>query len=351
MNLKQTLKLIAFNLIFIILLVGTTYALRTSGDIKDIFNGFYAEKSDSIDVVMIGSSPVYPFYSGALIYGEKGYTCYPLSSHVQRPAAAIPLIKEAKKHQNPDLFVFEMRMYTMEDDRMEEKLAFARGVTDNLKYSLNRVNTINRMIPSSEDRLSYYLDIFKYHSNWRSVSDINQLKSVFGQRKSLTKGFFIRDDVEALKEAERLLSLDRIRELKDSGETMPIPKEQEEILYELLNYLRDNEIKGLFIVSPYDLSEEQMLMYNYTKKIVESYGFEFVNFNEYYEEIGIDFETDYYDGGSHVNILGAEKCSRYLANLLGQYGLKDHRGDRKYYSWDKAYEIVNDGLLKAKGQL
>ena len=39
------------------------------------------EKKDTIDVVMIGSSPVYPYYAGPKIWEDTGITCYPLSSN------------------------------------------------------------------------------------------------------------------------------------------------------------------------------------------------------------------------------------------------------------------------------
>ena len=57
--------------------------------------------------------------------------------------------------------MFEMRMYTMEDGDMSENMAYARGVTNNLKYSLNRVYTINRLVTTKEDRYTYYFDIFQ----------------------------------------------------------------------------------------------------------------------------------------------------------------------------------------------
>ena len=45
-------------------------------------------------------------------------------------------MKEAEKTQSPEVYVFEMRMYTMEDGDMSENMAYARGVTDNLKSCL-----------------------------------------------------------------------------------------------------------------------------------------------------------------------------------------------------------------------
>ena len=125
MSVKQAIKATAFIGIFLVILVCLTYVIRTNGEVKGIFTGFYAEKDNTIDVMLIGSSPVYPFYSAPKIYGECGITCYPLSSHVQRPSAALPLLKEAYKTQTPEVVVFEMRMYTMEDGDMESNMAYA----------------------------------------------------------------------------------------------------------------------------------------------------------------------------------------------------------------------------------
>ena len=57
MKKKEWIKTIVFIAGFFLILIPLTYMIRTNGDIKDIFVGFYAEKKDTIDVVMIGSSP------------------------------------------------------------------------------------------------------------------------------------------------------------------------------------------------------------------------------------------------------------------------------------------------------
>ena len=64
------------------------------------------------------------------------------------------------------------------------------------------------------------------------------------------------------------------------------------------------------------------------------------------QEIGIDYETDTYDGGLHMNLSGAEKITRYLGDALQQnIELEDRRDDQKLaaawnekrerYDWDK----------------
>lgn len=339
MTKKQVVQAIVFQVLFLVILTHLTYVIRTNGEVKDIFTGFYAEEKDTLDVIMIGSSPVYPFYSGAKLWGEYGITCYPLSSHVQRPSATLPLLKEAYKTQNPQVVVFEMRMYTMEDGRMEDNMAYARGVTDNMKYSFNRIYAINRLVTEPTERYTYYFDIFKYHSNWKTIVLPEQLACFWYEKSNPLKGFVIKDEVGPLEK-------ERIPTCTGVTDTLPIPAEQEERLCELLEYLKERQQSALFIVSPYREEEEEQKMFNYMEEIIESYGYEFVNMNEHYEEIGIDFETDYYDFGGHVNSLGAQKCTDYLGKLLMAYQIEDKRGQEKYISWDQAYQYY----LQRSGQ-
>ena len=71
--------------------------MRTNGAVKDRFSGFYAEKDHTLDIVMIGSSPVFPYYAAPKLWGETGIAMYLLSSNVQRPAAMKYLVEEAEK--------------------------------------------------------------------------------------------------------------------------------------------------------------------------------------------------------------------------------------------------------------
>ena len=63
MNKKQFFKIISFILIALFLLIHLTYCVRTNGDVKDRFVGFYSEKKNTVDAVVIGSSPVYPVFA------------------------------------------------------------------------------------------------------------------------------------------------------------------------------------------------------------------------------------------------------------------------------------------------
>ena len=58
MKKKQLLQAVVFVAIFFVILIHLTYIIRTSGDQKARFAGFYAEPKDTIDAILIGSSPV-----------------------------------------------------------------------------------------------------------------------------------------------------------------------------------------------------------------------------------------------------------------------------------------------------
>ena len=148
---RTAMQCIIFIAIFAVLLVLVSYMVRTNGDVKDRFSGFYAEKNDTLDIVIIGSSPVFPYYSAPKLWGETGIAMYPLSSNVQRPIAMKYLVREAEKSQSPELYIFEMRMFTMEDAGLSENMAYTRGVTDNMKYSPLRYETIRAMVPEDDE--------------------------------------------------------------------------------------------------------------------------------------------------------------------------------------------------------
>ena len=84
MTKKQALKAVVFLTVFLWLLVTVTYIIRTNGDVKDRFTGFYAEKENTIDAILVGSSPVYPYYSAPALYGKSGIAADPVVQYMSK---------------------------------------------------------------------------------------------------------------------------------------------------------------------------------------------------------------------------------------------------------------------------
>ena len=80
---------------------------------------------------------------------------------------------------------------------------------------------------------------------------------------------------------------------------------------------------------------------------------DYINLLNASDEIGIDMQTDTYDAGLHLNIYGAEKLSRYFADILaGKYGVPDRRGDEAIAAdWEKKSEAYYGLLAAQKAEL
>lgn len=339
MTKKQALKAALFVAGFLFILRTVTYIVRTSGDVKDRFAGFYAEEENTVDMIMVGSSPVYPYYSAPKLYGEEGIAAYPLSTNNQRPRAIKYLLKEAQKTQDPSLFAIELRMFTMPDEEWEDTMVFTRGVTDNMKYSWNRIEAINALVSDKSERYTYYFDIFKYHSNWKMLVLPSQLACWRYEKEHPMKGLEIKYGVGPAEWTDY------------SGETGTLAPaaEQLEVLSDLLSWIEDSGKDALFLISPYVMSKEDRQKFNYIIPIIEEAGYEVLDFNCHVEEIGLDFGTDFYDYGSHVNALGEEKCTAFLGAYLSEnYDLPDRRGQKGYESWDSAWALYQKEQAKAQ---
>ena len=330
MNRKEACKAISFILIFLLLLTGVSYIVRTNGHIKDRFAGFYAEKKDSIDVLLCGSSTVATSFSSGYMWGEYGFTSYPISSNTQRPKAIRYLLEEAYKYQSPEVVVVELRMFTYEDDEMKNDEAHIREVTDNMKYSLGRFKTVRNLtdgIETVEDKFSYYFDIIKYHSNWEMFFKPEELKKVTYSSLDPDKGFEYPTKI--------MYHEEEVDRYIPTEERRAIPLEQELVLKDLLAFFKEKEQKALFVVTPCIYGTEYYAKMNYMKDIVEKEGFSYLNLHEC-----VDYEcaTDYLDGG-HSNILGAKKCSDALGNYITQkYVLEDKRNQEGFELWNESYE-------------
>lgn len=339
------IRIAAFIFLFMLLLQTVTYVIRTNGDVKDRFVGFYAEPKDTIDVIMIGSSPTYPCYSGPMLWHKYGLTAYPLATNRQRPQAALPLVKEALKTQQPSLFVFEVKQFAADESMMTDNMAYTRGVTDNMKYSWNRVKTINAMVEEPSERYTYYFDIFKYHSNWKTMVLPSQLRCFRYEYPDPLKGYLFKDEILPA----------TYTDYSNVTETSAIPAGNAKSMYELLDYLKTNELQALFILSPYQLEdEEKQKNFNYIEHAVKDYGYEFLNLNEpeYLEAMNFNFAEDFADGGVHTNAIGSEKVTKFFGDYITEhYPFPDKRGSSDYKKWDEAYSNWSQKMESAREKI
>lgn len=100
----------------------------------------------------------------------------------------------------------------------------------------------------------------------------------------------------------------------------------------------------ILIAAPYVITEDDQRVYNQIAEIAQEKGITFINYNEYYEEIGLDFEQDFNDG-SHLNYWGSCKFTDYLGKFLCTCdNIQDRRGQEAFESWEDNVEMIREEL-------
>lgn len=337
MTKKQGLRAV----LFCVLLIGTVALLSSvlkqkSTEASRRYHTFYGLERNSLDAVYIGSSGVDQFWMGPLAWEEYGIAVYPLSTNSQPFPAIKGNIREVLKSQNPELFIVDIRSIRKGPEDL--KSGSIRQAVEFMNPSWNRWKTTKEIldftgIPRNE-RMEYYLPIIKYHERFL---------------KGLSKRDFIEKDSPymgayfSVKTAYR----SRILEVTKPTEKMQeLPEKTEDTLKDLLDFCKEKELKVLFVASPFQVTEQDRMEFNYAGKMIEESGYPFIDYNNRYDELHLDFTKDYYNWG-HVNYVGASKYTRNLSQyLISEYGLEDKRGDKRFKQWDKAVKVLNKEVKK-----
>jgi lysophospholipase L1-like esterase len=104
--------------------------------------------------------------------------------------------------------------------------------------------------------------------------------------------------------------------------------------WKYLDMMRDlceeNDIQLVLIKAPslypywYEEWDEQVAAY------AQENGLPYLNFLKLQDETGIDYSTDTYDAGLHMNLSGAEKLADYIGKILSEeYQVPDRRGEEE----------------------
>ncbi len=323
-----------FVLAFIYIFVQVSELLKPDTINRENIVGLYNEAEDSIDIVCIGGSSTYTFFAPYIAYNEYGFTSYNLSAEAMSPALIKNLIYEAKESQTPQLYVVDLRAFDVREQNSQYyKENFVRKVTDHVRYSLNRLDMINYAFGYEQTEFTEYeynyFDISLWHSNWQKVGESNY-RYLLEDVKAINKGFIFVTNYWH-KELTK-------KDWSSVTEEMELSEQTNNIFLELLDYCEDENINVLFTVNPfYQDTSETKQRYNYMERIIEERGFKFINTNDYYDQMGIDFTTDFYDE-NHTNILGAEKYTRFLGKyIMDSFELDLNHDSTVVKDWNAGY--------------
>lgn len=281
--------------------------------------GLYKQPGGSVDVLVMGSSHAYVDIDPAVLLNEEGISAYDLCASMQPIWNTYYDLKEALKYQQPKLIVVDIyRLVESFDYVKESKLIKS---TFGMRPSKEKMAAIRESlsVEQQKDAWLYFLEFPIYHNRYREVTFSDFLTD-----------YSLPEDYRGHVPADHVEAMERPA-VSQVTEQMPMTEKTALYFQKLLDLAKKEKIPVLLILTPYIVQEDDQKVYNTVKELLATYPEDevrFLDFNEAYDEIGIDFATDFADY-DHLNVAGCQKFSSYLGKVLRTlYELPDHRNEQ-----------------------
>lgn len=319
---KNLFKLIAFFIIFCALFFCFQKVFKFK-DVDGIFSmeAFYREPDESIDVMFFGSSHIFENINTGILWDEYGYASFELCGSVQPFWNSYYYMKEALKTQKPKLMVLDVFRAVETDDYDEP----SRIIKNNfgLKLSLDKISSVLTSSPQ-ESVAQYLLEYPTYHSRYQDITREDFGDHVGTASYKYWKGFTMNPSQNSFEKPVDFMTDER-RALSEKTETY---------LIKMIGLCKENDIPLLLIKTPYIITKSDQMIYNTVSDIASRENIPFINFNFYYDEMGLDFENDIADN-DHLNPYGNAKFTRFLADYIkSHYDIPVRTHETKYASYD-----------------
>ena len=320
---KKTIRIISILIIFILIFIFLNILLKPKYAETLVEGGmireYYKEPKDH-EVIFIGDCEVYANFSPMVMYEQEGIKAYIRGSSQQMIWQSYYILKETLKYETPKVVVLNVNSMRYGKESKEVSEAYNRLTIENMKWSKEKVEIIKASMTEEETFLSYVFPILRYHSRYDKLTS-EDLEYLFKTKKITHNGFLINKNI---KPAENLPTKRKLASYQFNDECY-------EYLDKITMLCKRNNIQLVLIKAPslypywYEEYDEQIKQYAIKNNI------DYYNLLEKAEEIGIDYKTDTYDAGLHLNLTGATKLSKYFAKILAeQYNLTDYTGDKTY---------------------
>lgn len=292
-----------------------------------------SEKIGKPDAVYIGASHVFRFFSPPFAWNQHGITVFSYSMPSMRGSAIKYKIAEARKHYPDALYIVNLNNFKNE---LEPSTRDIHSSVDYMKNSANKVALTRKLTENTGffDSLEYYFPIIRFHSSWPDMTMQEFVHPVYEDMgANLYKPFL--SDIEDKTE--------RFREILPNPE-IPLSEENTALLTDLMDYLRSENVRILFLIVPQALNEEPLSQVYAAEKLVRDEGFDCLNLRERMDEIGLQTYEDFEDN-HHTNIHGSLKFTDYLSRYLAEtYGFENKKDEPGYEIWSKSYTSYSEEI-------
>ena len=290
------------------------------GDVPEgLLVGEYYDVTTRHNLLFVGDCEVYESFSTVTLWEEYGISSYIRGSAQQLIWQSYGLLSEMiSRGERPEAVIYNVLAMKYSEPQHEE---YNRMTLDGMKWSRDKLDTILASMTDEEDLLSYVFPLLRYHERILELKK-EDFTALFSESGSVSyNGYLMQTGIVPMGETIEIAN--------------PYPEELiSDVCFGYLDKMKElcekNGIRLVLVKAPtnnwkyhwYDAWDDQIRAY------AEENQLSYYNFIGLDEEIGLDYATDTYDGGIHLNVYGAEKMSRYFGRILSdEIGLSDLRSD------------------------
>lgn len=283
------------------------------------------------DVIFIGDCEVYSNISPVTLWERYGISSHIRAAPQQLIWQSYYLLRDTLRFETPDVVVLSVLAMQYSEPQNE---AYNRLNIDGMRFSMYKIRSARASMTDGESILSYIFPLFRFHDRWRDLNS-DDFRYFFGTGRVSVAGYLLRADVRPVG------FIPGRRRLPD----YTFGEKSFRYLDKITSLARENDIKLVLFKAPslypywHDEWNAQIVRYAEENELL------YINTLELLDKIGIDFETDTFNGGRHLNVYGAEKVADFLGNILQNY-VPDRRGSSDHAAlWEqriKAYNWLKD---------
>ena len=293
-----------------VLLLGVLQALvkpKYISNPEGLLVGEYYAEAGGHDVIFVGDCEVYESFVPARLWEKYGISSFVRGSAQQLTWQSYYLLEETFEYETPSVVVFNVLALKYGTPQSE---AFNRMTLDSMKWSSSKLSSVRASMTEDESIVDYFFPLLRFHSRITEIG-AEDFRYMFSSPKVSHSGYLMQKGVVPMVEED-----EEGRALRD----YTLPASSMEYLEKMRELCERNGSELVLIKSPtnswaywwYDEWEEQVREY------AEQKGLAYYNFIEQTEQIGIDYATDTYDAGVHLNVYGAEKMTDYFGKILAE---------------------------------
>ena len=302
--------------------------------------GEYYDHAGNNDVIFIGDCEVYENFSPITLWEEYGITSYIRGSAQQTIWQSYYLMEETFEYETPQVMIFNVLSMKYDTPastgRSGQREAYNRMTLDAMRWSSSKWNAILASMTGEEweweSLFTYLFPLLRYHDRWSQLTR-EDFTYWFHRDQVSDNGYLMQTGVKPCsgEYAERPLS------------DYSFGDNSWYYLDRMVQLCAEHGTQLVLIKAP-SLSP---IWWDQWNAQIEDYAAEngllYLNMLSFQEEIGIDWNTDTYDAGLHLNVYGAEKAASWLGNILANTcGVPDRRGDETVSAaWAEKTEIYN----------